>query len=261
MRKRALLTTIVLTTSLGLGALGAGFGALAGPPITCHPVAIGQAKSLPWDSGAFSTKKGYDARGRLVGDVASILKTETEVLVRMETLRRASVYLREESEASRRAMGWEILGRIMAQALEQEAAGKPSALSWFDAGFLVAAYEQAGVDLGFRAGVGDGITGYAFMTRALEIAGQTKDAQVGEIEYAAAILTIPAMRDRSRRGEQKQRDESVYETHVGRAAQAAKPGSLLETNLAAHLATWGRSLEKVRAEAKANEAKNVSARK
>src|SRR5204863_3572902 len=103
MKKPAILATMLLTVTLGLGALGAATS--MGPPIICHPIAIGEAESLPWDSGAFSTKKGYYSSAKLVADVSSILKTESEVLVRMETLRRAAVYLRnDESESLRRTV-------------------------------------------------------------------------------------------------------------------------------------------------------------
>lgn len=267
MRKPTILATCMLAGVLAAAGLGVGMnvgaaGALMGPPIVCHPMLIGEGKSLPWGAGAFDSKKGYYSAPRLVSDVAEILKTEPSVLVRMETLRRAAVYLRDEgSETERRAVAWEILGRIMDEALEQQAAGKEVAQPWFDAGFLIAAYDQAGVDLNFKAGVKDGIKGFAFVNRSLEIAWKTKDAPVGEMEYGAALMTLPAMRSNGRSEAQKLHDQEEYDTHIRQAAQVAKPGSLLESNLAAHLANWGTTLEKVRAQAKTHEARDVSARK
>src|SRR5512135_2883466 len=64
----------------------------AGPPLLCFPYQIGQARSLPWGGDAFEQAKQYDA-SRVVADTIELLKSERSVLVRMETLRRASIYI------------------------------------------------------------------------------------------------------------------------------------------------------------------------
>jgi len=63
--------------------------AQAGPPLICHTIEIGQAKSLPW----ISPQTGTPAVARFTtlktssGDTLEILAPDTPVLVRMETLR------------------------------------------------------------------------------------------------------------------------------------------------------------------------------
>lgn len=256
-RRRTLVATLLLSAALGAGAFGAGI--MMGPPIACHPISIGEAKCLPMEEGKPS--KGYTP-AKLVSEVAGILKTETNPLVHMETLRRAASYVRAVgSEEMQRGVAWEILGRLIAQAAEQDREGKDSSLSWMDAGFLVAAYEQTGVSLNLRPGVRDGISGYAYLCQALDVARKHDNANVGEIEYAAALLTIPVMRSSGRTAEQKLADRALYDGHIRQAALAAKPGSLLETNLAAHLSNWGGSLEKVRAEAKTQGTGDATARR
>ncbi len=66
--------------------------ALAGPPLICHPIEIGNAKSLAWSGPNWrDVKKDYDLNN-LVADTLALLQPETPVLERMETLRRATVY-------------------------------------------------------------------------------------------------------------------------------------------------------------------------
>src|SRR4029079_8572358 len=70
--------------------------AAAGPPLLCHPFDIGAAKSLPWSGPAWTAADpSYDVE-RLVKDTLSLLTPDTPVLVRMETLRRATVYARND---------------------------------------------------------------------------------------------------------------------------------------------------------------------
>src|SRR5215471_12437286 len=67
--------------------------ALAGPPFLCHPFEIGTAASLPWEPGKdfWRGRADYDV-ARLVDDTMALLTPNTPVLVRMETLRRATFY-------------------------------------------------------------------------------------------------------------------------------------------------------------------------
>src|SRR5258708_32838254 len=70
--------------------------AQAGPPLICHTFEIGQAQPLPWISHSWNLSGGepYDTRN-LVGATLAILSSETPVLVRMETLRRAPLDARK----------------------------------------------------------------------------------------------------------------------------------------------------------------------
>src|SRR6266571_2316003 len=86
--------------------------AQAGPPLICHSIEIGQAKSLPWISHGWNLSGGenYDTKN-LVKDTLEILKPDTPVLVRMETLRRATLYARKDPVAAK-----ELLARLHARA-------------------------------------------------------------------------------------------------------------------------------------------------
>jgi len=63
-----------------------------GPPTLCHPLDIGDARSLPWDGGAFGAKPDYDIT-KLPQDTYDILYRSDDALVHVETLRRAAIYL------------------------------------------------------------------------------------------------------------------------------------------------------------------------
>src|SRR5215471_10776653 len=116
----------------------------AGPPLLCFPYEIGSAKSLPWGKDKFEGAKGYD-KSRVVEDTLEILKTERNVLVRMETLRRAAVYIGTDSRKAS-----DLLSRLSWMAMDSEAIGKPSAVNWFDAGFFAATIRQSGADIGWH---------------------------------------------------------------------------------------------------------------
>src|SRR5258706_15867355 len=120
----------------GGGLIGAllclGTFAQAGPPLICHTIEIGQAKSLPWISHNWNLSGGenYDTKN-LVRDTLEILAPDTPVLVRMETLRRATLYARKDPVAAK-----ELLARILARATDAESSGHSDALAWFDVGYL-----------------------------------------------------------------------------------------------------------------------------
>jgi len=69
-----------------------------GPPTICHPIDIGDARSLPWGDSPFSVAADYDV-GRAVEDTLAILRESSDTLVHMETLRRAAICLADLSEA------------------------------------------------------------------------------------------------------------------------------------------------------------------
>src|SRR5207302_10108101 len=86
--------------------------ASAGPPLICHAFEIGQAKSLPLASRSWnlSGSENYDTRN-LAKDTLEILVPDTPVLVRMETLRRATLYARKDTVAAK-----ELLALLYARA-------------------------------------------------------------------------------------------------------------------------------------------------
>lgn len=87
--KSVLLVSALVSGVLGLGGLAA---QRMGPPIICQPIAIGDARSIPFGEGAFSKTGGYSA-AKVLDDTIAVLKAQRDPLVHMETLRRASVYI------------------------------------------------------------------------------------------------------------------------------------------------------------------------
>ena len=192
--------------------------ALAGPPLICHTFDIGDANSLPWSGGGDwnSPNAAYDV-GRLVRDTLALLSPEAPVVLRMETLRRATIY-----GAKDRAIAYELLAQLMARALRAEAAGKSEALAWFDAGYLVESYKQASfihndmlgpdkraswVHRGNRV---EGLNGYVWVVKALRLGG---DAVA--IEFAASLML----------------DSQFPNEHFRKAVAGASEGSLVARNL------------------------------
>jgi hypothetical protein len=111
--------------------------ALAGPPLICHPVEIHGAKSLPWNAhaqGWDGADKSYDASTRLIPDTLALLTPLTPVSVRMETLRRASIY------AARHAtLAADLATKLEARANQPTA----TALQTFDIGYWIESVRQA----------------------------------------------------------------------------------------------------------------------
>src|SRR5207245_294402 len=149
--------------------------AQAGPPLICHTIEIGQAKSLPWISHNWNLSGGenYDTKN-LARDTLEILQPDTPVLVRMETLRRATLYARRDPLAAKA-----LLAKLHARATSAESSGHPDALAWFDAGYLVETYKQwLGQNLphmtdGMRMdpNPAEGVDGYAMIKKAIELRG------------------------------------------------------------------------------------------
>src|SRR6267378_5841382 len=145
----------------------------AGPPLICHTIAIGEAKSLPWISHNWNLSGGetYDTKN-LVRDTLEILAPDTPVLVRMETLRRATLYARKDPAAAK-----ELLARLHSRATAAESSGHSDALTWFDVGYLAETYKQwLGQNLphmtdGMRMDPNPaaGVDGYAMVKKALAL--------------------------------------------------------------------------------------------
>ncbi len=186
---------------VGLVVLILAGSALAGPPLICHRFDIGDAKSLPWigSSWNISGNQSYDT-GNLARDTMALLDANAAVIVRMETLRRATLYAQQDPRAAK-----ELLTRLHARAT----AGR-DALALFDLGYLAETYHQwlKGQD------PAAGLDGYDFVKKALALRGN--DA---EMEFAAALIAL--------RGPHKDQME-----HSQRAIAGAKADALLAHNLA-----------------------------
>jgi len=194
--------------------------AQAGPPLICHTIEIGQAKSLPWVSHNWnlSGSENYDTK-YLVRDTLEILAPSTPVLVRMETLRRATLYARRDPIAAK-----ELLARLHARATSAESSGHPDALAWFDAGYLAETYKQWIGQSWMRVSKEEqnpaaGVDGYALVKKALALRGPSQNEDDAQMEFAAALITLSGPADEHRQ-------------HAQKAIAGAKTDPLLAQNLA-----------------------------
>jgi hypothetical protein len=190
---------------------------LAGPPLICHPINIRGAASLPWpsDGGSLAGEQDYDV-SHLVADTLSLLRPGTDVLVRMETLRRATIYAQRNPSIAK-----ELLLKLHARTI----ADVQDALAAFDFGYLVECYKQA--QLGRAEGLSAwrhtewsnpaaNLNGYTFVKSAIRIRGE--DA---EMEFAAALISSMGSR-------------KDCQQHIDRAIAGARGNSLLAENLSSY---------------------------
>jgi len=199
--------------------LGLAGSAIAGPPLICHAIDIGSAESLPWTSSGWnlSGQENYDV-SRLVPDTLALLAPSTPVLVRMETLRRATLYAQQRTAVAR-----ELLLRLEAKTRENS----NDALAAFDFGYLAESYKQAnwlqqhtdwlktsGGEKPMHANVAAGVNGYEWVQEAITLRGSDP-----QMEFAAALMTTD-----SARGE--------HDRHLQNAMAGAKADALLARNLA-----------------------------
>ena len=182
--------------------------AQGGPPLICHAIEIGQAKSLPWVDFNHRGSTDYDLKN-LSRDTLALLDSRTPVLVRMETLRRATIYARQDSQVAK-----ELITRLQERAANSDAAGRPDALAWFDVGYLAEAYKQWMAKGEPNAAAG--LDGYSWVKKAISLSGSDP-----EMEFAAALITL-------------QGPDSAHRDHVQKAMAGAKNDPLLARNLASN---------------------------
>ena len=191
--------------------------ALAGPPLICHSIDIGSAQSLPWTSSGWnlSGQETYDA-SHLVQDTLALLVPTTPVLVRMETLRRATLYGQQQTAIAR-----ELLFRLEARTRENP----KDALSAFDFGYLVECYRQAtwlrqhtdwlkASRDAASANLVLKMDGYEWVRKAIALRGSDP-----QMEFAAALMTTENTR-------------SEHDRHLQNAIAGAKADAMLARNLA-----------------------------
>ena len=191
--------------------------ALAGPPLICHSIDIGSAQSLPWSSSGWnlSGQETYNV-DNLVQDTLALLGPSTPVLVRMETLRRATLYAQQRTPIAK-----ELLFRLEARTRENP----KDALAAFDFGYLVECYRQASwlrQHTDWLKASADATTtnfamkldGYQSVQKAIALRGTDP-----QMEFAAALMTIEGAREE-------------HDRHLQKAMAGAKADALLARNLA-----------------------------
>ena len=195
-----------LAISIAVVLVGFTSYAQAGPPLICHPIEIGQAKSLPWIDWNQKRTGGYDLKN-LTRDTLAILDSSAPVLLRMETLRRATIYARQDPQVAK-----ELLTRLQARAATSTDSGLSEALAWFDVGYLIETYQQW---IGkAEPNPAAGLDGYAWVKKAVRLRGQDP-----EMEFAAALITLTG-------------PESDHREHARKAMAGAGNDPLLAQNLA-----------------------------
>jgi hypothetical protein len=194
--------------------------AAAGPPLLCQPFDIGAAKSLSWKGPGWpDVDPRYEVK-HLVDDTLALLTPDAPVLVRMETLRRATVYARHDASTAE-----QLLVKLRERTARKDHASREYALALFDVGYLAETYKQASwisanahEDFwNFKQASPKG-DGYAQITRAIAMTGDPA------MEFAAAVVAS----DRRAHG------LNEYRGHLTRALAGAPEGSLLARNLTAH---------------------------
>ena len=187
----------------------------AGTPLICHPYMIGAAHSLPGSDGDWKgVNPGYD-RTHLVRDTLALLRADTPIIVRMETLRRAAIYATAGMRGWGQKSGFNAEDQANTSALLEKlqeratsATGPALALALFDVGFFTETLRQTGVDRS--------LNGYDTLLKARELLGPDAD-----MEFALALASAWPKR-------------KEHFEHLSRARAGAKSGTLLANNLASH---------------------------
>jgi hypothetical protein len=195
--------------------------AFAGPPLLCHPFDIGTAKSLTWDnSNGWQGRVGATNMKTLVADTEALLTSDTPVIVRMETLRRAALYASTDAQ-----IATELVTRLQARA----DGAKKGALETFDAGYLIETMRQVARSRadGWKRQDGTEVQLAALRTLLDKADGeamvqQTLATRNGEpaLEFAAALIAA------SHKGR-----NADYVKHAQKARAGAAQDALLTKNL------------------------------
>jgi hypothetical protein len=206
--------------------------ALAGPVLICHPYEIANAKSLPWVGNEWrSVKSDYDVN-RLVDDTLALLTPDTPVIVRMETLRRATIYAvwaprDPEVKLTNKndKVAGQLLDRLMVRLKQSASANRPDTLAMFDAGYFIESWKNSN----------DGksapqIDGYGMIVKATAMRGGDPS-----MEFASALIT--SIRS----------DKSAHQAHLQKALAGAPEGSLLAKNIVKQFSNRGRNIAELRA--------------
>lgn len=199
-----------LVRSFGLAVVLLAVGsrlAFAGPPLLCFPFDVGSAKTLPMGTGGWKAVDPAYNVTRLVEDTLAVLAPDAPVIVRMETLRRATVYAAEHPE----------IGAALLSRLEARARQGTDIMAVFDFGYAVETFRQAKPMFRTQIPEIDGIDGYGLVQ--LAIAKRPDPA----MEFAAAVITEHGR-------------DSEHRAHRQRAEAGAKGGSALAANLKTHFA-------------------------
>lgn len=207
--------------AVALAAVAFAPGALAGPPLICHPFATdAAAPMLPWAPSRdwHSPDSSYDVAG-LTQDTLALLSADAPILSRMENMRRAAIYAERDMRVAEA-----LLEAVLLRTRTSSADARAMAMAWFDAGYLLETYRQ--LDMIYfhemRPARGRAATmvpaayadldGYALVRKAL---AAVPAREAADVEFAASLMT----------------QQAVAAAHAAHAKSAAAPDSLLARNL------------------------------
>ncbi|MBL8763779.1 MAG: hypothetical protein JNM07_05880 [Phycisphaerae bacterium] len=188
-------------------------GVFGGPPLLCHPLDIGDAKSIPRDDG--SARLSNEA---VMDGANNVLRTSEDLVVHIETIRRAAMHLGDA-----RGSITEFYADTCARALDAETGPdrKVAARAWFDAAYLTAVRVEMGWDRHEKRDDRTGLpAGYAWLRRAIDMS----EGAVPEMHLAAAMMLI------DRRADPKGENAKLFGDHARKMLEGTKPGSLLAKN-------------------------------
>jgi hypothetical protein len=205
-----------VTASLVLAVLALAMPALAGPPFTCHVFEIGSARSLPWGAANnwLGMRDDYDVR-RVVADTEALLTPSTPTLVRMETLRRASLYASRD-----RAVAEQLIAAVMSRVHTADQIGQPIAL--FDAGYVIEALseiEQFGTHSKQLAGSERVLAGLTRSFEALPLLEKSAALRPGDasIEFALGLVSrMPQSEEHFRKARAGAREDALLASNLAR---------------------------------------------
>lgn len=214
MRRHPFRPSVVVLTLVAAAAMAR--PAFAGPPLLCHPYDIAGARSLPWNGSAgwFDGRADYKLTN-LVSDTEALLTPATPVIVRMETLRRATIYASVD-----RRVAAALLDRLTARARAAELAGRADALAYLDVAYATEAMREIGMlrgEMAVQAANARAVTseanGLEWMRKSLAAGGGNP-----ALDFAAALISSAY-------------DKSAYQQHAAKARAGASRDALLAKNL------------------------------
>jgi hypothetical protein len=211
---RQALRSAVLAAALLLSS-----AAFAGPPLLCHPFDTGGAASLPWGKGWNRIDRSYDT-ARLPADTLGLLRADTPVIARMETLRRAAIYASADG-AHVRDLTIKLDARIAAAKTPQA-----QAQALFDAGYYAETLQDIARLQGYdMPGIGKADTA---AIRAVLARG---DGSVRIAEALRLRADDASLRFASALVASADRRQQDYATHARIARAGARGDRLLALNL------------------------------
>jgi len=212
------------------------FGALsafAGPPLLCHRFDLGDAQTIPFGEESWSDIQSGLSAEEIVVQTLDVLSPSAPILVRMETLRRASIYAKKID-----GVGAGLLMQLLARQLREGADNRAHALLQFDVGYLLATCEQLG---GRSPGLPDwlggapalpslqNVSGYDLLRRAEPLLGEDP-----QFHFACAVVTAYPR-------------ESRFTDHLRCAIEGTEDNTPLARNIVAVFGDGRTSLEGLRA--------------